>query len=202
MTLNTITIPAEQPPAQYGLVVLHGWGANAKDLTTIAPALGFQTTQMMFPDAPFDHPQVSGGKMWYDLQQPDEAGLNHSREALQQWFNALETTTGIPLEQTFLLGFSQGGAMTLDVGFQFPFRGLCCLSGYLHSEPAVTSPAPPTLITHGTQDPVVPITAAQQARDTLQQKGVTVSYHEFAMQHEVTPEVIATVKEFITNLGE
>ncbi len=202
MNLNTITISPDHSPANYLFIALHGWGANAQDLATMASVLDLKATKMLFPDAPLDHPQVSGGKMWYDLQKPDEKGLNHSRQTLAQWFKSLENTTGIPLERTFLLGFSQGGAMTLDVGFQFPFRGLCSLSGYLHGEPTLGNNPPPTLITHGTEDPIVPLTAAQQARDTLQKQGVTVNYYEFPMQHEVTPEVIATVQQFISNLCE
>lgn len=200
MTLEAITISAQTQPAEYLLVSLHGWGANAQDLASLAPVLGWKKTQMILPNAPFPHPHVSGGKMWYDLQQPDEQGLNHSRQALKTWLTSLEDTTGIPPEKTFLMGFSQGGAMTLDVGFSFPFAGLCSLSGYLHSQPQGSASAPPTLIIHGTQDPIVPLQEAQKARDTLQQQGVNVTYQEFPMQHEITPEAVETLKGFISNL--
>lgn len=202
MTLEAIPFPAPIQPANYLLIALHGWGSNAQDLAALGPVLNWQNTQMMFPNAPFPHPQVSGGKMWYDLQQPDEEGLNHSREVLGNWLTDLAVSTGIPPQRTFLIGFSQGGAMTLDVGFTFPFAGLCSLSGYLHSEPQGSTTAPPTLIIHGTEDPVVPLQAAQRARDTLQQQGVKVTYQEFPMQHEITPAAVETLKGFISNLCE
>ncbi|MFW6368091.1 MAG: alpha/beta hydrolase [Halothece sp.] len=202
MTLEAITIPSPSDTPKYLLVALHGWGANAQNLARFAPLFNWQETQMMFPDAPFPHPTATGGKMWYDLQQQrDEEGLNQSRQALKTWLASLESETGVPPQRTFLIGFSQGGAMTLDVGFQFPFAGLCALSGYLHSEPQGSSSAPPTLIIHGTQDPVVPITAAQKARDTLQQQGVNVTYQEFPMQHEITPEALKTLKQFLERLS-
>ena len=200
MTLESINIPPQTEPPEYLLIGLHGWGANAQDLASLAPAFNWKNTQMLFPDAPFPHPQVPNGKMWYDLQEFDPEGLNQSREALTHWLTGLENSTGVPLQRTFLIGFSQGGAMTLDVGFSFPFAGLCSLSGYLHSEPKGSADAPPTLIVHGTQDPVVPLSEAQKARDTLEEQGVNLTYREFPMQHEITLEVVETLKEFITSL--
>jgi len=201
MTLETITIPSENDSPEYLLVGLHGWGSNAQDLASLAPVLDWKNTQMIFPNAPFPHPQVPGGKMWYDLQQFDEQGLNQSRQTLSSWIRTLEQNTGVPSQRTFLVGFSQGGAMTLDVGFSFPLAGLCALSGYLHSEPKANADSSPTLIVHGRQDPVVPISAAQKARDTLEQQGVNVTYREFPMQHEITPEVVKTLKEFMMRFG-
>lgn len=197
MTLETITISSQTQPPEYLLIALHGWGSNAQDLASLAPVLNWKNTQMMFPNAPFPHPQVPGGKMWYDLQQPDEDGLNQSRQTLTTWLSTLEQNTGVASRRTFLIGFSQGGAMTLDVGLSFPFAGLCALSGYLHSEPKASTESPPILIVHGRQDPVVPVSAAQKARDTLEQQGVNVTYREFPMQHEITPEVVETLKEFM-----
>jgi len=193
MTLETITIPSQIQMPQYLFIALHGWGANAQDLATLASVLNWPNTQMMFPEAPFPHPQVPNGKMWYDLQQYDEEGLAQSRQALTDWLGSLESSTGVPPQRTFLTGFSQGGAMTLDVGFAFPFAGLCSLSGYLHPERPVTNYSPPTLMIHGTEDPVVPISLAQKARDALQQQGVNVTYQEFPMQHEITPDAVQTL---------
>jgi phospholipase/carboxylesterase len=202
MTLETITIPSQTETPQYLLIGLHGWGANAQDLATLASVLNWNHTQMMFPEAPFAHPQVPNGKMWYDLQQYDEQGLNHSRQALSDWLASLESSTGIPPQRTFLTGFSQGGAMTLDVGFGFPFAGLCSFSGYLHPQQQMNGYSPPTLIIHGTEDPVVPLSLAQKARDTLQQQGVNVTYQEFSMQHEITPEAIETFRQFMNSVFE
>ncbi len=202
MVLDAIAIPAQNKPAKYLLIALHGWGSNAQDLSTFAPVLNWKNTQMMFPNAPFPHPNVPEGKMWYDLQKHDEEGLNQSRRKLKDWLTSLENSIGIPPERTFLIGFSQGGAMTLDVGFAFPFAGLVSLSGYLHAEPNGSSTAPPTLIIHGTADPVVPLSAAQNARDTLKQQGVNVKYQEFPMQHEITPATVETLKTFISELCE
>jgi phospholipase/carboxylesterase len=98
-------------------------------------------------------------------------------------------------------GFSQGGAMSLDVGLQLPVAGVCSLSGYLHFLPkAERNPFPPTLICHGKLDPVVPISAAREAKEKLENVGVKVEYHEYDMAHEVIPAEIDVFRQFVANL--
>lgn len=193
--LDVEEIPARGTPAGV-IVLLHGWGANAADLIGLAPALNLPTYQFLAPNAPLDHPQVYGGKMWYDIQ--TQVGLETSRELLGQWLQELESKTQIPLSKTFLAGFSQGGAMTLDLGLGLPLAGLLVFSGYLHFNPTPSDrPRPPVLLVHGRQDPVVPLALAHQARDRLTSVGVDLDYYEFDMGHEIQPVVIDRAREFV-----
>jgi phospholipase/carboxylesterase len=113
----------------------------------------------------------------------------------------LPESTGIPLSQTILLGFSQGGAMTLDVGLSLPLAGLVCLSGYLHEITTKSNqPIAPVLIVHGRQDQVVPLMAAQTARDTLLSLGAKVKYVEYDMGHEIRPSAITEIQKFVLSL--
>jgi phospholipase/carboxylesterase len=183
--------------------MLHGWGANAEDLAPLASTLSLPNYQFLFPNAPFPHPQVPWGRAWYALDTNNYQGLVESRQLLADWLKSLPKTTGIELQKTILAGFSQGGAMALDVGLQLPLGGLCSLSGYLHSHPAPNpNDYPPLSIVHGTQDSVVPINAAQMARDELMAVGATVDYRELNMGHEINAETIAILREFIINVGD
>jgi phospholipase/carboxylesterase len=198
MSLQSISIPPKAGKPVASIVALHGWGANARDLASLVPAFNLPNYQFLFPDAPFPHPQVPGGKMWYDLQSNDPQGLIKSRQLLREWLLSLESSTGVPLSSTILGGFSQGGAMTLDVGLTLPLGGLICLSGYLHSmSPASDSALPPVLIAHGTQDTVVPVNAAIRARDSFTAWGSSVQYQEFNMGHEIRPEVVDLMRSFV-----
>ncbi|NJL01671.1 MAG: alpha/beta hydrolase [Spirulinaceae cyanobacterium SM2_1_0] len=188
--------PARWPAPERLLVALHGWGANAEDLASLAAYLQLPSYQLLFPNAPLPHPHAPNGRAWYALEQEGYPGLAESRQQLLDWLRSLATTTGISLSHTVLAGFSQGGAMTLDVGLQLPCAALCSLSGYLHTPP-VPQAQPPVLITHGRRDPVVPLAAAQQAREALVDLGLSVTYHEFDMGHEVTPPVLKTLREFL-----
>lgn len=179
-------------------MALHGWGANAQNLASVVPLLNLPDYQFMFPDAPLPHPYISTGKMWYDLAEEKGKGLPESRKLLTDWLQSLESSTGVPLSRTILSGFSQGAAMILDVGLSLPLSGLLALSGYLHpvSEPG-GGKFPPVLIVHGRQDSVVPLKAAQYAKDSLVALGVSVQYQEFDMGHEIRPEVLTVVRNFI-----
>jgi phospholipase/carboxylesterase len=177
------------------LILLHGWGANAQDLYPLASVLALPRTLCLFPNAPFDHPQAPGGKAWYRLEEPDPEGLAESRRRLGQWLLDLETETGIPLAQTVLAGFSQGGAMSLDLGQDLPLAGVACLSGYLHFQPQ-TRPGPPILWLHGRQDAVVSIDEARRGKEELLAAGAEVEYQEFEGGHEIPPFAIERLREF------
>ncbi|UJB69479.1 dienelactone hydrolase family protein [Acaryochloris sp. 'Moss Beach'] len=199
LSVITLTPTTGQPPA--GLFVgLHGWGSNAEDLASLAPYLNLPTYQFCFPNAPLPHPHAPGGFMWYDLN--TQAGLPESRQLLLDWLQALAIETQVPLERMILAGFSQGGAMTLDIGARLPLAGLICLSGYLHpSIAALLHPnTPPVLLVHGQNDPVVPLKAAQTTDQVLRQAGVSVQYQEFPMAHEINPQALELVQDFAASI--
>ncbi len=202
MALDAIAIPPNpERPVDGAIVLLHGWGANARDLAGLIPLLDLPNYQFFCLDAPLAHPYVPLGRMWYDLEREDEAGLNQSRQQLNQWLDRLETEIGIARSRTILAGFSQGGAMTLDVGVTRSFAGLISMSGYLHATPQPTTDrCPSILMTHGTQDPVIPLSLSYQARDTLSKLGMDVRYREYEMGHEIRPEVIELARSFVVEV--
>ncbi|WP_313889992.1 MULTISPECIES: alpha/beta hydrolase [Nostoc] len=197
----TVKRETSQPPA--GLIVtLHGWGANAEDVASLLPLLNLPNYQFVLPDAPYPYPYSPVGRAWYDLRVENMyQGLTESRQLLTDFLQSLESTTGVPLSRTILSGFSQGGAMTLDVGSKLPLAGLVVMSGYLHPDAlkADQSGIPPTLISHGRYDEVVPLQAALKARETLKSLAVAVEYHEFDMGHEINPQTLEVLRNFVVN---
>lgn len=212
MALQAITIPPATGNSPQGIIViLHGWGASAQDVLSVASFIDLPNHQLVFPDAPFPHPYAAGGRMWYDFPSQfsfqstpefrNREDLSTSRKRLLDFLKSLPATTGVPLSQTILGGFSQGGAMTLDVGLGLPLAGLMVLSGYLHA-PIVPpqTPIAPILMVHGTQDLVVPMAAAQQAYASLESLGAAVHYQEFAMGHEIPLIVLKKIQSFVEEM--
>jgi phospholipase/carboxylesterase len=204
LTLTAIAVPPSNGnPPDHLLVLLHGWGADANNLAPLAQVFDLPNYQYVFPNAPFPHPEVPSALAWYALETPDHYGLPESRQRLKDWLLSLENETGVPLSRTVLGGFSQGGAMTLDVGIELPLEGLFSLSGYLHFHPHLLKTAiPPILMVHGKQDLVVPIEAARQTRDALNGINAKIEYHEFNMGHEIPQIVLTLVEKFIRRVNE
>jgi phospholipase/carboxylesterase len=55
----------------------------------------------------------------------------------------------------------------------------------------------PILQAHGTHDPMVPVTRGQAARDQLTSMGYAVQWYEYPMQHEVSPDELVLIGEWL-----
>ncbi len=204
MSLDAIHHPPTLTEPCRGLIVLlHGWGANAQDLVDLSSALDRPGIQFLFPNAPMAHPYSAAGRMWYDLESPDWQGLDAARDLLNQWLDDAMATFGVPPEKVILAGFSQGGAMTLDIGLGRSLAGLVVFSGYLHPHLAKQSfePAPssPILVIHGEQDPVVPFQAALQTQSTLSQWQANFQFQSFTMGHEISLDALNSARHFMAD---
>lgn len=199
MSLTSVSYTAQSNPT-HTLVMLHGWGANAQDLAPIAPMLGSLPIHVLFPNAPHPHPLNPSGLMWYDLETGEH--LAQTRLQLKDWILSLPEQTNLPLAKTILGGFSQGGAMTLDVGYELPLAGLISLSGYLHPNVAskTTFQFKPILMIHGKQDTVVPLQMAKSAYGQLKTAGLLINYYELDMAHEVTPDALKIMQSFLSEI--
>lgn len=205
-TLGVISIPALPEPSDpalgKNLILLHGWGSNARDLAALQEYFTPQGWNLYCLNGIFSHPHAPEGWMWYDLENPDWDGLAESRQVVLEWVSDLEAKSGIPLSRTVLGGFSQGAAMALDVGLSLPLGGLMILSGYLHPSLEVNriaEPPPEILIVHGRQDTIVPIKAAREIHQFLQNAPLplALTYEEMEAGHEVSHRGLEVMTGFL-----
>lgn len=182
--------------------VLHGRGADANDLAELAPMMG-TGYRFIFPNAPAPFEPAPGfqfGYTWFDGWPAESSSIKQSRNLLIQFVDEILKRYQTPPGKVILSGFSQGGLMSIDVGFRVreKLAGIVVMSGALYEEdPPIFSPGLPVLIVHGTQDDMIPVLAARRARRVLESHGVEPEYHEFPMGHFVIPESIAVVADFI-----
>jgi len=189
--------------AQRRLVLLHGWGADAHDLLELGPLLVGPDVEVVALQAPWPHP-AGMGRQWYDLQQPNWPELPGARAALSQ--RLLDLSRELPLENTILLGFSQGAAMVLDVGtLAEGLDGRACAaligcSGYPHPGWDPQTPyKTKVLLTHGEQDPVVPFAASQALQEQLESAGHGVELLGFSGGHTIDERLFPAMKRFIAS---
>lgn len=57
----------------------------------------------------------------------------------------------------------------------------------------------PFILTHGIQDPMLPVDWARRSRDTLLTLETDLEYHEFNMAHNVTTELLAVINTWLEN---
>ena len=185
-------------------IVLHGRGSDSNDLSGLAPMIdgGYR---FIFPDAPtaFEpSPGMQFGFTWFDGWPARKSSIIRSRDLLLTFITELVGRYPTPDGRIVLSGFSQGGMMSLDVGFRtdVPLAGVAVMSGALFEEDMpdfASRPQTPVLIVHGTADEVIPVSAARRTRRVLEDQGLNVDYEEFAMGHQVSDESMALVARFL-----
>ena len=186
------------------VIVLHGRGSDSNDLSDLAPMIdgGYR---FIFPDAPnvFEpSPGMRFGFTWFDGWPARRDSITRTRELLLTFITELMGRYPTPKGQIVLSGFSQGGMMSLDVGFrtETPMAGVAVMSGALYEEDMpdfASRPDTPVLIVHGTEDEVIPVSAARRARRVLEDRGLDPDYEEFPMGHQVSDESIRRVAGFL-----
>jgi phospholipase/carboxylesterase len=186
-----------QPGAPLALV-LHGLGDSKDGWKPVAPMLGLDGWGWCFVQAPDTY---GPGWSWFDLDldgpvRVDADGVARSYRELLDLLALLEQTHGMPCERIAPIGFSQGCLMTLELVLRHarPFLASVAISGWLHREadwPAGFGPALPRqrlLVTHGRQDPVVPLSLAQPRIARLRQLGVGLHWAEYDKTHTLDPD--------------
>jgi phospholipase/carboxylesterase len=119
--------PPEQ--AKGAVVMVHGRGASPESILTLVPALNR-------PDFAYLAPAAAGGT-WYpnSFMAPipsNEPGITSGMRAIADVLGMVQAS-GIPLERTVLLGFSQGACLSLEYAARNARRygGVATLSGGL-----------------------------------------------------------------------
>ncbi len=200
--LYTAHIPAGDGPFP-AIIALHGWGASAHDLLGLAPMLFDGKAIMLCPQGqvavPFGNGQYGYG--WFPLragQPPDVEAFQSAADALRTFLDAALARYPIDPAKVVVAGFSQGGMMAYELALREPgrFAGLAALSSWF--PPPLVELLPkrpghegfPVLVLHGMRDDRIDVEMARQSRESLRPYGVSMTYREFDMGHEIRPEAL------------
>ncbi|VVP94635.1 alpha/beta hydrolase [Pseudomonas fluorescens] len=203
-------------PADACVIWLHGLGADRYDFLPVAEALqeSLLSTRFVLPQAPTRPVTINGGyamPSWYDIKAMSparaidrdelEASADHVIELIEN-----ERASGIDASRIFLAGFSQGGAVVYHTAFvkwQGPLGGVMALSTYAPSfseqlQLSASQQRIPVLSLHGQFDNVVQNSMGRTAYEYLKAHGVTVTWQEYPMEHEVLPEEIRDIGTWLS----
>ncbi|WP_438307370.1 alpha/beta hydrolase [Pseudomonas guariconensis] len=204
-----------QNTADACVIWLHGLGADRYDFLPVAEALQehLLSTRFVMPQAPTRAVTINGGyamPSWYDIKAMtparaiDEAQLEASADQVVALIET-ERAKGIDLTRIFLAGFSQGGAVVLHTAYikwQEALGGVLALSTYAptfneNHQLSACQQRTPALCLHGVHDPVVIPSMGRTAYEHLKQWGVEVAWEEYPMEHEVVPQEINDIYNWL-----
>jgi len=208
--LYTIVRPAAGSPGSGAplLVLLPGLGSDEADLMAFSPMLDERFTVACIR-APFA--LGWGGFAWFNVEfgpkgpVVDEGQVSESRKILTANLENLIEQLAADQERVILGGFSQGAMMSLGVAMSHPglVSRLLLMSGMVlpqfELDPTDGLRRLPVLVTHGTSDPILPISQARHMRDFLTAAGAEVEFHEYSMGHEVNPDCLGYLQKWLAS---
>jgi predicted esterase len=187
--------------ARAAIVLVHGRGATAEDIMTLA-------ADLMHPGFAYLAPQAAGSA-WYP--NPFTAPLAANEPYLSSALGVLENLLGrieatIPAQRIILLGFSQGACLALEFAVRHARRygGLVGLSGGLIGPAGTPRDYPgsfegtPAFLGCSDIDPYIQKDRVLEAATVLKQMNsrVTVRFYP-GMGHIVSTEEIESAREIV-----
>ena len=165
--------------AKKAIIMLHGRGANAEDIMSLAP-------QLNLSDAAIFAPQATNNSWYpYSFLAPLEDNQPALDSALELIDNTVEKilAAGVPKNKLYFLGFSQGACLALEYTARHAadYGGVIAFTGGLIGEQLNPEKYSgdfvhtPVFITTGNPDPHVPLTRVHESVEILEKLNAEVS---------------------------
>jgi phospholipase/carboxylesterase len=192
------------------ILTLHGRGANAFDLLSLAPYLCGGKFMMICPQGLLETPigPDAVGYAWFPMSMggpPDVAAILSSQKLLLAFLDQCLARYSIDAKKLVVLGFSQGGLMAHSLALAHPerFAALAALSSWLPEELVQQLPigegvrSLPALVHHGTQDPMIEVDRARDSVERLRGLKMPLTYREYDMGHEIRPRSLTDLSAWL-----
>jgi phospholipase/carboxylesterase len=190
--------------ARAAMILVHGRGATAADIMTIA-------AELIHPGFAYLAPQASGNQ-WYP--NPFTAPMESNEPYLSSALGVLETLlakveTTIPAQRVILLGFSQGACLTLEFAARHARRygGVVGLSGGLIGPEGTPRDYPgsfegaPVFLGCSDVDPHIRKERVEEAAEVFKRMGARVTMRLYpGMGHTVSADEIESVREIVESV--
>jgi phospholipase/carboxylesterase len=193
-------VPLER--ARAAMVMIHGRGAAPANILSLVPAIGVDNVAYLAPEAV--------GGQWYPFgfMSPipqNEPGITSGMHAISRVLASV-LDAGIPLDRTFILGFSQGACLASEFVARHAVRygGLAALSGGLigpddtprNYEGSLNGM--PVFMGCSDVDGHIPATRVRESAAVLKGLGATVDMRLYpGMGHLVNDEEIEAVRAML-----
>ena len=191
--------------ADAAVVLVHGRGATAESILTLADEVGRPELAYLAPQA--------AGHTWYPYgfmapMERNEPWLSSALELLESVLAKLEAE-GIPAERTVLLGFSQGACLALEFAARHAKRyaGVVAFSGGLIGPPgtpreyAGSFDGTPVFLGCSDIDPHIPEERVHESAEIARQMGAQVTERIYpGMGHTVNEDELSWLADLLGGL--
>jgi len=185
--------------ARLTMILVHGRGATAKDIMSVA-------RELQFDDVAYIAPQAAGNT-WYPFSflapmQQNEPGISSGIGVLAHLL-ALLRDGGVDTDRIALLGFSQGACLTLEFAARHAGRyaGVFALSGGLIGPPgtprhyAGSFAGTPVFLGCSDVDPHIPLERVHESADVFRAMNADVDARIYPrMGHIVNEDEIRAIQ--------
>ena len=184
------------------MILMHGFGASMYDLLNLAPSINHNDFIYVFPNAPLEMKLGFNqtGYAWFPIEsqnyQESSKLLNKTIDEALGMFNSNEIYIG---------GFSQGGMMAVHAGLfsEKEYQGVIALSAkIIDANDLIIKKNKPEntqlFISHGRFDSIISINDSFYMKKKLEDLGFKISFNEYEMGHEINPQVLNDLSEWIT----
>jgi phospholipase/carboxylesterase len=190
--------------ARAAMILLHGRGATAEDIMTIA-------AEVQVPGWAYFAPQAAGSA-WYPnpFTTPIEANEPYLSAALEMISNLVERVeASLPAQRMMLLGFSQGACLTLEWAARHARRygAIAGLSGGLIGPDGTPRDYPgsfdgtPVFLGCSDVDPYIGKDRVEDAAQVFERIGAAVDLRLYpGMGHLVNEDEIAVLQDVIATI--
>ena len=191
--------------ARAAAILLHGRGAGAEDILSLADEVGQNDIAYLAPQAP--------GGSWYPYSflaplEQNEPHLSQALATVGALFDRL-AAEGFATERVALIGFSQGGCLTLEYVARNAKRygAVAGLSAGVIGPPGPPREYPgslagtPVFLGCSDIDSHIPLARVHESRDVLAKMGASVTERIYpAMGHTVNADEIAHVTRLLAGI--
>ncbi len=187
--------------AEKAIILLHGRGADAEDIISLADEFCDETFYIAALQA------TNNAWYPYSFLSPEAANEPWLSSAIQTVKRLIdEILVYIPAEKIYISGFSQGACLTLEVGARYAIRyaGIIAFSGGLIGETIRTEKyngnfeGTKVFIGNSDKDPHIPLLRSQESANLLQLMGAEVTLKVYPdMPHTIIKDEIETVKKLM-----
>ena len=184
--LDSIIIkPEEEVEIKHAIILLHGYGGDAKDISmlTLNWKRHMPNTVFICPNGHEPCAINPSGFQWFDLTKDDTNYIVDqsikAEDKIKLFINEIKREFNLNNNQICLSGFSQGCMMSLNVGLTSAEKFLCIVgfSGKIIDQNNLKlriKNSTDTLLIHGDADQVVSSTYLLEAKDFLIRNNIEV----------------------------